>query len=468
MLPECTKDPEGLALLEKCKDEPENLSRRLELIHWLRVQGETLASECIHSSISWRLEGFTSQECPMPKHWSPLDCVYDGWPGTDFIRVDQLIESYLLLTPWLTSVKLDVAEHAAREIRRFVQLSKETRPIRLAIKFDYRCKNLTSAIGLIAQAPQFKDLEYLELIGRLGSSEIEKLANSEFLRRLKYLTIREASFSDNDVQTLAQSPILENISELNLQLFRHSDHWLSILAESPYLRKLKKLWIMDRTFLFEEKQKTDFSVIAKSPIMKNLSDLVLHNAYMNELGAKAIARSPKLGNLRNLCIGSSSIGKKGCIALAGASCFQQLTSMTLRDCDIGPDGAKSLARSENLPSLENLTIAEDPIDDGVADLLASSSLTGIKRLIIESGKIKDQSILKLAKRTLKRSVSSMCPLEYLFLCDNQITEIGAEALLRNDLFQNLKILNLSRNSINPDSHERLIQIAQNKNVRLYL
>lgn len=465
MLPECTRHPEGLALLQKCKESPDDFAHRLSLCQWLRTQGEELAADCVKASRTHDEFEFVGS---LPAHWGPLRTIHDGWLGTEWMRVGHLAETCLLSSPWLGSVKLVVEGDAHQEIGRFVEASAKSKLIRLALKFDRHCSKLTTAIRLVSQAPQFENVEYLEIEGKLKDTDIAKIAGSKIFRSIKHLIIRSHSLINiESLKILSQSPILEKVTRLDFAIWPRDPEWISAIAESRYLRKLEKLILVDSRF-FEKETEVDHRVLATSPIMENVRFLSLYHTNLNFKGSQAFANSPKLRNLQALVVDSSPIGDVGCTAIANSNCFQKLKALKLSDCDIGVEGAKSIGLSRSMPELEHLNLELNPIRDGLVDLLTSESLTKLKHLTIHRGEINDASIAKMEASNSNKQAVVTSPIEHLTLRDNHISEIGTELLIQNARFKQLKLLALHGNPINPESHQRLKDMAKSRNIRLQI
>ena len=463
MLPECTRHPEGLALLQKCKENPDDFSSRLELADWLNNQGEEQAGLQIRYSQPC---GRFSPVMDLPEHWRPLKTISDGWFGYEAQTVDELVESGMLHSPWLSCAQVTINGDAAEQSARFLEASSDSTLMRLKLSFDHDCRKLATAIKLFGEASQFENVEQLEIDGKINDPAVVRLAKSTSFRKLKSLKIRGARLGGESIRQLAQSPMLATTKEFELRLSSCPPDWMIGLAESHDLRQLEGLTLQG--FASE----ASHAAIASSPIVEKLSRLCLSFANTNRECAIALANSAKLGNLKQLLIDQSPLGDSGCRELCQSANLRQLNTLVIDLCQIGVDGARSIAESVAMQNLETLISKGNPFGDGFRDIILSKNLPNLRHCEVHRGDITDDIILALnqshANHNSDTSDEPVSSLEFLLLPNNQISATGAESLIRNKRFKHLKSLVLHGNPIAENDRDELTRLAESQGMFLCL
>ena len=522
MLPECTRHPEGLALLQRCKENPRDLAPRLILSDWLEDQGEEEMANAIRVTTSGGRYLFSSD---LKDRWKPIDSCKNGWLLSNIGDCDDPATNIIQQSPWLGGLCIGINGNCEEYLSILMQQLKESNFIRLEVVYWHTSTRRDRSFQILAESKLFKQLIHLNVYGGgqvdagIGGDDddpfFEILTKTQFDRNLDTLILTGFDMSTKAMRLLAQSPILSPIKNLKLYFNnrRMPARTLVELAQSPHLRNLVTFDFYDIC------SRGNVGInLAKAQFLSKLTRLSLTEDRMGDRGIQALAASPYLNdkleeldicangittagikrlleakrftNLRLLDLRWNPIGDDGLAALASSESLRSVRHLSLGNGDIGPTGIKALAESKNCVTLEKLELGGNIIGDGLGELANSTQINLLKRLMIDRSELKDDNVLslfsspmisrlieldlqlnELTDKSVSLLIKSKQPLQLqaLNLRANGITDSSAIALLNaTETLPHLRELNLECNEISDSAKLELQQLAIARGINLKL
>jgi hypothetical protein len=123
--------------------------------------------------------------------------------------------------------------------------------------------------------------------------------------------------------------------------------------------------------------------------LRALSIYPLHGAERDDDAwiAAQLAQNASLAGLETLELEEMKLGSEGAEALAKSPHLGRLRALNLGWCEIGEAGARALARSPNMASVRSLDLSGEELGQGLAALLESPHLGGLRKLVLSKGAI---------------------------------------------------------------------------------
>ncbi len=182
--------------------------------------------------------------------------------------------------------------------------------------------------------------------------------------------------------------------------------------------------------------------ILNSPLLKQVTALVIWHSYLGDEGAKMVAECPHLTNVRFLRFGSSGISTEGALTLLNSPHLANVRTFLLHgNYPMEEEGAVAFAKEPALARIEHLTLCSGG-NRAVAALADSPHVPNLQTLQIGGHqKVTDKGVKALANSSNLKSLRS------LHLFQNNVSNRGAKALAENTGLPNLVDLNLGRNKI---------------------
>jgi uncharacterized protein (TIGR02996 family) len=210
----------------------------------------------------------------------------------------------------------------------------------------------------------------------IGGGPLKALLRSELIEQLTCLDLSGTRLTDRGMEVLSRSPELRAISSLVVHNNPFKIRGVRALASCPYLASLTSLAI-GFTYIGEECGEA----LAASPFLSRLTELYLSETNIGDVGLSALAASTNTELVTKLWLDANRITAIGVKALANSPHFEQLDELVLYSNNIRDDGAHSLARSESLTRLNYLCLGNSAItDDGARAIAESPALASLKRL----------------------------------------------------------------------------------------
>src|SRR5262249_54552919 len=153
-------------------------------------------------------------------------------------------------------------------------------------------------------------LRFVRFFGGLGENEIQMLADSEALARMRGLSLTRV-LSDEGVLSLAKSPHAGQIGYLDL-----SSNWLGPDAARRLGRPERLTGLRVLTLTGNAIFDAGALEIAAGEAMANLAALSLNKIGVGDAGVRALADSPHLGALQCLDLSDCDVSDVGVRALA--------------------------------------------------------------------------------------------------------------------------------------------------------
>jgi uncharacterized protein (TIGR02996 family) len=210
-----------------------------------------------------------------------------------------------------------------------------------------------AGIEPIARSPAFCSLESLDLSwDRLWRTAFNlfEIVESQTLARLRFLRFY-GGMDKNEIQMLADSEALGRLRGLSLMRVL-SDESAIALANSPHLGQMGYLDLPSNLL-----GPRGVRALACSANLTSLRALTLTNNGISDAGAVEIAQGESMANLTALSLNKTGIGDVGARALADSSHLSNLLCLDLSDCAISDIGVRALADSTALKSLRLMYLA---------------------------------------------------------------------------------------------------------------
>lgn len=283
-----------------------------------------------------------------------------------------------------------------------------------------------------------KKSESNEYINDLDTDNLDSL-KYQFSSHLEgdHLNLHLIALTDKNMQELLEylndNPGIISIDLTNCGI---TDNQLQMLASN---RTLLKLSLGGNKF-------TSKGILALNAC-KNLQEIAIWNSAMTDECAIALASIP---NLVKLVLNYNNIGNKGAIAIAS---HKKLTHVELEKNKITYEGAQAFAKNS---LINRLILDKNPIGGNGCIVLASNKV--LRSLSLGGCGVNDDIAKVIAQNTT---------LDEINLCVNQITQVGAEALV-NTKNTNLTKLDIRVNKMEStydDIYKQEINDLINRNKR---
>ncbi|WP_020470456.1 hypothetical protein [Zavarzinella formosa] len=496
MLPPCARDPEGLALLQTCKDNPLDVAPRLILTDWLEDQGEEELAKCLRESLKpphrTLLSGLAKER------WAPLTHCFNGWLGwegefhaetlntlSDNLWLAGLEFGYPMLQAeeaaflakklvpkGLTRLHLSLEDAAATSAVVPVLADKSVSPqLNDLVIFQFETGRIDAIVLAIATSKVLR-LDCLSLRGQISDRRIRMLTRFPVLAAAKSLCLSEIRNGDNTAIALARSRQLSNLVELGLTNCGIGVRGIQALAGSPNLGKIVRLDLSSNPI-----GTVGAESLAASPHIGQVEQLNLRVNQIDAPGVRALGKSPLLSRLTDLDLCHNTIGDTGCRHLACLENFQRLRKLNVSSNQIGSTGMVALAESAHLANLETLDIGGNPIGkavelvgrfphlrqlrgldasdinengDDLAGAIPSLDELDLERLDLSLNQMNDQGLLAILESRV------MANLKHLSFCENDVGDEGIMALARSPAVRNLETLDLMYNQIGDQGFRGLV------------
>jgi uncharacterized protein (TIGR02996 family) len=216
-------------------------------------------------------------------------------------------------------------------------------------------------------------------------------AGRKFTRRVEFergfvgkMTLAAEKFLREAERVFAACPLRD------LRLLQLDD--MNAVAGSEHLARLRRLDLRDLR-LGVGRVRT----LATSPHLGGLEELDLSHNRMRATGAHAVFTSRRLGALRKLHLGGFYEGELSLDAFADLAALPSLTAVSLSASNLTPLDAEVLAESDRLTSLEELDLSDNEIrDEGVRWLVESGRLGRLRTLDLSSNNLTGEAMTALA------------------------------------------------------------------------
>lgn len=187
--------------------------------------------------------------------------------------------------------------------------------------------------------------------------------------------------------------------------FRNGKPRVSSIAESTCLSRLKSFGLHKGYYAVGAEEIHEF---ARSPHIRNLSSLHLHENTFGADGVRSLAASPQLGRLNHLsisCYGfnrSDYVGYEGLSLILDSPYLKNVTNLSLRNCLLDDSCCGLLVRSSRSKPFVRIDLSHNSIGDtGLAMLAESGFLEGV-----ESIDLRDNRMSKMAARVAEAQFGS--------------------------------------------------------------
>jgi uncharacterized protein (TIGR02996 family) len=192
----------------------------------------------------------------------------------------------------------------------------------------------------------------------LTGSHAEALADSKWVKNLKYLDLSWHGLNVGGVQALAGSKRLKGLTRLGLRFTGAGLGGTQALAESSTLTRLSVLDLRNNRL-------TDKAVqaLASSRKLPALTDLYLGSNAFGPEAVRALAAWPGLARLRALHLYGNKIGDEGALALAESPHAANLWYLDLTETGLTERGHRALAASPYLKTANLAGLPFWPKDD---------------------------------------------------------------------------------------------------------
>lgn len=301
-------------------------------------------------------------------------------------------------------------------------------PLELDLQcFKISCEQLTSEF---ARYPNF--IERVTMIALRqedrGASGWHALYNQ--FTSLKKLDLQRNHLDRESLQLLTSSELVKRLEWLGLYENATKSAGLKLIASTDF-QHLKTLDLSRNSFSMLH----GFSFLQGAPFLKNLEHLFLCMCALPSDALINLARED-LSCLKVLDLSHNAISESGAASLANNK-LEHLVSLNLSWNGIGPEGTRAILKA-NFCVLETLNLSGNIIGgQGLDQLEAVYYSKSLKRLYLHRCLLGDQGVQSLLEVFWENLLE-------LNLCENRLSETGANALSRARLDQ-LEVLDLSRN-----------------------
>jgi uncharacterized protein (TIGR02996 family) len=156
---------------------------------------------------------------------------------------------------------------------------------------------------------------------------------------------------DGQLERLADSPFLRLVSALRFEGAGVTSQGLKALAAAPHAVSLRTLSLSGTQF-----GASAISALTAARALRSLTSLVLSGNHLGNLGAEALARCDAWPGLCSLDLSRNEIGDSGIRALAASRHLAGLTDLNVRSNPFSDEGARALAGSPYLGRVKTLRL----------------------------------------------------------------------------------------------------------------
>ncbi|WP_162136267.1 hypothetical protein [Zavarzinella formosa] len=402
MLPPCAHDPEGLALLMACKENPLDLAPRLILTDWLEDQGEEDVACCLRESMA-----HDGCMVPLPTHvqerWQPLNGCDHGW---------------LCLRPVADTVERKLDE--LRDCRWFCSISLTDLSETLARKIIRECHAINQVVRLATMgywtAP-------------------EEPCNGPRLDWMSDLTFNSPLIEESDVLALSQNSFIKPLS-LTVGDAQHHRHGMRALFEAAWLPNLRQLRLGGELSCW-----VDFARYLTRKKLNHLESLSLGGPG-GRMTLQAIIHDQAAPQLRRLALRNMGIDAEDILSEFPRLASRPLESLDLSGNPLRCDGLRAIVIWPGLSSLKELCLRRIGCKSAaLAELASSRQSANIRILDVSDNRGLDEEHLNGLES------ATMPVLEKLRMSDCELTAASMARLVESGLLRSISSLDLSKNRI---------------------
>jgi uncharacterized protein (TIGR02996 family) len=503
--------PELLALLQACKESPDDDAQRLVLADWLEEHGEADRAACVRLSrrLAQRQRVDASRhrfDCRAQADWAELNDPRRetaGWlrklrdmlPGvemhngllrvgtTSAMLLDRIVPVALL--PWFETLRLrrvgvdtpllDLARQGWLAPFTALDLHMTALPgyiltqvltdsqagpkghLAHVAHLDLRSNSLDAQAmrELSAAWDRLPALRSLDLgRNKLGDEGVRALAESPLLGHLTSLDLHRVYAGPSSLIALVQSPHCRRLQSLDLTLNKLGPEGLEALVDVPGLGSLRRL---DLAHIGLSNGRLE--ALRRWPAGWPLEHLGLATDKVGDKAAEDLAASPVLARLESLDLEGWKLSAGGLRILLGALPPGRLQWLNLSGCAVTTEVAGVLAEAPALSGLRELILQRSEISaPGLTRLVSSPHLRNLEYLDLSKIRLGAAGMRALSGWVAKRRKNDPAPaaqpgrlpgLRALELSWTSPTKAGVEALARSPLLGQLEVLDLSRNRLGP-------------------
>ena len=306
----------------------------------------------------------------------------------------------------------------------------------------------TESVCRLLNSPAVQSCVHLDLSSNeFTSDSVKALANSGFLKRLKFLDLgRSQEIMDEGGIAIARSDwfqglevvrlsciglgneglaavlggLGERVSELDVGINRFKENALKLIGECAALSHVQSLDVSRCSAI----SAADIESFAGSPCLSNIRALDLRGIACNLMDDFLIsmAQSATWQNLRSLNLDSVGNGYQGP--------DQELRRITSR-------GLSALAASSHIQNLEELHLSRCLLDDDAIECLATRFLANVKVLHLDSNKFGDRGVEALVRCPHLTKLQELC------IYGNSFSRVGGE-MIKSSPISKIRKLRVSK------------------------
>jgi uncharacterized protein (TIGR02996 family) len=484
-----TGAPELLALVQACREDPDEDGPRLVLADWLEENGQAVLASAVRLSLlhdqlpsSDPRRSALRAELDDPaseigawlrplRRLFPASAIHRGLlrAGTTLDgllaqRLDEIPPEYL---PWLEALHLDRGDSGDARLdagrRGWLWRFTSLRLPHLGFASHW---HLPALLRQLAVSDHFAHVSRLDLSGvGLTVESLRSLLEAEVcLPALRSLNLGRSSLHHDGLRLLGESPLLARLTTLELRYAgpigatslrdltcsphvrglvhleldaSALDETLAVLADSRMLGRLRRLRVS-----CQELGREGCQALERWPADRPLEHLDLPH-LLTDADLGCLARSPLLRSLRSLEVGSPRVTVFGLRHLLRGLPGPGLRRLNLDACQIGDEGAALLARCPALADLRELDLTDAGIGpEGVGRLARSPHFRRLEYLRLCSNRLGVEGV-----RALTGNGRTLPGLRSLDLGRTYPSRAGLEALFRSGLAPRLEALRLTGNQL---------------------
>ena len=266
---------------------------------------------------------------------------------------------------------------------------------------------------------RFRNLRILNLSGNPLGNQLDRLTVGQPPFALEELDLGDCNIDLMNLAELGAWPGLASVERLRLR-----NNYLRVLsgeylAESPHLTRLLHLDLCNTGIGVRGTRAladaaglsglrhlelsgngigvNGLRALLESPYLTNLTVLILGSNHLGDTGMEMLANWPGLARIRTLAVWNNELTDRGIQALAASPYATNLTDLNLTANQIGNAGVQALTACTSLKRL-HLSANYQIRDTGVAALLDSPQLTGLREIAIEGVLLHRDTQQALAQR----------------------------------------------------------------------
>jgi len=324
------------------------------------------------------------------------------------------------------------------------------------------------SLRLLLQSPHLAGLRELGLgRNRLEARDAKRLAEVVTPMRLHRLAMAGNPIGDEGAAALARAAFCAELADLILSDCGITDRGLQELAGAPWLRSLGLLDLtgnragaggmhalcaaLEAGQLFElglgdtDLDAKAIEQLVDAPGAGRLRALNLSGNRLETAAVEALAASPRLGQLRHLGLGRCGLDEKAARVLARAPWLAGLWGLSLAGNPIADRGLVVLLADGRLSSLNKLDLCSCALSSAAAEALAAARLPELHWLSL-GNPFGLADLVDLPGRLGLPATRSPGPYR-VDASRNSFGALGAAALARSRLGENLAQLDLSKNGV---------------------